>query len=61
MIYLYNYLSLYNNNYYYYTGRFIKNQQKYTKLLQLFTSAWRNKNTERNGEKKIHQDVGYTT
>ena len=38
--------------YYYYTGRFIKNQQKYTKLLQLFTSAWRNKNTERKGEKK---------
>ena len=35
----------------YYTGRFIQNQQKYTKLLQLFTSEWRNKNTERNGEK----------
>ena len=29
----------------------IKNQQKYTKLLQLFTSAWRNKNTERKGDK----------
>ena len=44
-----------------YTGRFIKNQQKYTKLLQLFTSVWRNKSKERKGEKKIHQDVVYTT
>ena len=54
----------YNNQYKHitviYTGRFIKNQQKHTKLLQLFTSAWRNKSTERKGEKR-HQDVVYTT
>ena len=37
--------------FYYYTRTFIKTQQKYTKLLQLFTSAWRNNNTERKGEK----------
>ena len=45
----------------YYTGRFIKNQQKYPKLIQLFTSrpTLRNKNTERKG--KIRQHVVYTT
>ena len=32
------------------------------KLIQLFTSAWRNKNTERKGKKrKIRQAVVYTT
>ena len=30
----------------FYTGRFIKNQQKYAKLIQLFISVRRNKNTE---------------
>ena len=39
-------LTFSNGIFYYYTGRFIKNQQTYTKLLQLFKSAWRNKNTE---------------
>ena len=33
-------------------GGFIKNQQKYSKLIQLFTRTWRNKNTERKREKK---------
>ena len=35
---------------YYYTRRFIKYQQTSAKLIQLFTSAWRNKNTERKGK-----------
>ena len=30
----------------------MKNQQKYAKLIQLFTSAWRNKDTERKGKKE---------
>ena len=34
---------------YYFTGRFFKDQQKYANLIQLFTSAWRNKNTEGKG------------
>ena len=38
-----------------YTGRFFKNQQIYAKLIQLFTSAWRNKNIEI--KEKIRQDV----
>ena len=35
------------------TGRFIKNQQKYSKLIQLFTRAWRNKNSERKRKKYV--------
>ena len=30
------------------------------KLIQLFTSAWRNKDTEKRGERKIRQAVVYT-
>ena len=38
-----------------YTGRFIKNQQKYAELIPLFTSAWKNKNTERKGKYMLYQ------
>ena len=31
------------------------------RLIQLFTSAWRDKNTERKEKKKIRQAVVYTT
>ena len=30
------------------------------KLIQLFTSAWRNKDTEKSGKRKIRQAVVYT-
>ena len=30
------------------------------KLIQLFTSAWRNKDTEKRGKRKIRQAVVYT-
>ena len=45
----------------YYTGRFVKNQQKYTKLKQLFISAWRNKTTERKGENTSICSLHYMT
>ena len=45
----YQYVQIKNINYYYTRG-FIKNQQTSAKLIQLFTSAWRNKNTERKGK-----------
>ena len=44
-----------------YTGRFIKNQQKYAKLIQLFTSALRNKNTERKGKNTSRCSLHYIT
>ena len=34
-----------------YTARFIKNFKKDAKPIQLFTGAWRNKNTERKRKK----------
>ena len=46
---------------YYYTGRFIKNQQKYAKLIQLFTRAYRNKNTERKIKNKSRCSLHYIT
>ena len=40
----------------------LKINKNMLKLIQLFTSAWRNKDTERQGKKrKIRQAVVYTT
>ena len=39
----------------------LKINKNMLKLLQLFTSAWRNKDTERKGKRKIRQAVVYTT
>ena len=37
---------------YYYIGRFIKYQQNYAELMQLFTRAWKNRNIERKKERE---------
>ena len=47
--------------FFYYTGRFIKNQQTYAKTNTVITSAWRNKNSERKGKKEKYVTDVYTT
>ena len=38
----------------------LKINKNMLKLIQLFTSAWRNKDTEKRGKRKIRQAVVYT-